>query len=107
MISTKKIYLLLLAFTVSIASHAQSGTGHAALGKQKPIDIQKLEQALQMKGIEQNGEYKITVPQNDLNIDVDGFKIIPPMGLGSWIHYSYIFGHKLAIDISTFPLVII
>ena len=37
-----------------------------------------------MKGAEKNGEYKITVPQNDLHIVVDGFKLIPPMGLASW-----------------------
>ncbi|HET9746658.1 MAG TPA: hypothetical protein VFP97_13155 [Chitinophagaceae bacterium] len=32
-----------------------------------------------MKGKSNNGEYKITVPQNDLSIDVDGFKIVPAM----------------------------
>jgi hypothetical protein len=41
-----------------------------------------------MKGIGKNGEYKITVPQNDLNVVVDGFKIIPPMGLGSWAAFT-------------------
>jgi hypothetical protein len=41
-----------------------------------------------MKGKEQNGEYKITIPQNDLNIEVDGFRIIPPMGLGTWIAFT-------------------
>ncbi len=41
-----------------------------------------------MKGVEKNGEYKITVPQNDLNIVVDGFKIIPAMGLGSWAAFT-------------------
>jgi hypothetical protein len=41
-----------------------------------------------MKGTEKNGEYKITVPQNDLSIIVDGFKIIPPMGLGSWAAFT-------------------
>jgi hypothetical protein len=39
---------------------------------------------LGMKGTEKNGEYKVSVAQNDLNIVVDSFKIIPPMGLGSW-----------------------
>ena len=48
------------------------------------LDIAKIEQITGMKGVEKNGEYKITVPQNDLKIVVDGFKIIPPMGLGSW-----------------------
>lgn len=52
------------------------------------LDIQKIEQLTGMKGTEKNGEYKITVPQNDLNIVVDGFKIIPPMGLGSWAAFT-------------------
>ena len=52
------------------------------------LDIQKIEEVTGMKGIEKNGEYKITVPQNDLKIVVDGFKIIPPMGLGSWAAFT-------------------
>src|SRR5215207_6974892 len=52
------------------------------------LDIIKIEQITGMKGVEKNGEYKITVPQNDLNIIVDGFKIIPPMGLGSWTAFT-------------------
>lgn len=52
------------------------------------LDIAQIEQITGMKGAEKNGEYKITVPQNDLNIVVDGFKIIPPMGLGSWIAFT-------------------
>ena len=52
------------------------------------LDIAKIEQLTGMKGVEKNGEYKITVPQNDLNIIVDGFKIIPPMGLGSWAAFT-------------------
>lgn len=52
------------------------------------LDVAKIEQLTGMKGIEKNGEYKITVPQNDLHIVVDGFKIIPPMGLGSWAAFT-------------------
>lgn len=52
------------------------------------LDIAQIEQITGMKGAEKNGEYKITVPQNDLNITVDGFKIIPAMGLGSWIAFT-------------------
>lgn len=52
------------------------------------LDIAKIEQITGMKGVEKNGEYKITVPQNDLKIVVDGFKIIPAMGLGSWAAYT-------------------
>jgi hypothetical protein len=52
------------------------------------LDIQTIERVTGMKGTEKNGEYKITVPQNDLHIIVDGFKIIPPMGLGTWIAFT-------------------
>ncbi|WP_300596194.1 DUF1259 domain-containing protein [Niabella sp.] len=52
------------------------------------LDIAKIETLTGMKGVEKNGEYKITVPQNDLNVMVDGFKIIPPMGLGSWAAFT-------------------
>jgi hypothetical protein len=54
----------------------------------KKLDIAKIEAILEMKGVENNGEFKITVPQNDLDIEVDGFKIIPPMGLGTWIAFT-------------------
>lgn len=52
------------------------------------LDIVKIETITGMKGMEKNGEYKITVPQNDLDIIVDGFKITPPMGLGSWAAFT-------------------
>src|SRR5665647_3112773 len=54
----------------------------------KPLDIASIEKITGMKGKENNGQYQITVPQNDLNVTVDGFKIIPAMGLGSWIAFS-------------------
>ena len=54
----------------------------------KPLDIASIEKITGMKGKENNGQYKITVPQNDLNVMVDGFKIIPPMGLGSWVAFT-------------------
>jgi hypothetical protein len=57
-------------------------------GKSDPLDIAAIEDALGMKGTENDGEYKVTVPQNDLNIIVDDFKIIPPMGLGSWAAFA-------------------
>src|SRR5215472_2260021 len=52
------------------------------------LDIATIERVTGMKGKESNGEYKITVPQNDLNVEVDGFKIIPAMGLGSWAAFT-------------------
>lgn len=52
------------------------------------LDIQKIEQVLGMKGEENKGEYKVTVAQNDLDVMVDDFKIIPPMGMGSWAAFT-------------------
>lgn len=56
--------------------------------EQKELDMAKIEQVLGMKGVKKDGEYKITVAQNDLNVVVDSFKIIPPMGLGSWAAFT-------------------
>src|SRR6266542_6283849 len=53
-----------------------------------PIDTLVIERVMGMKGKSNNGEYKITVPQNDLSIEVDGFKIIPAMGLSTWIDFA-------------------
>lgn len=52
------------------------------------LDTTKIAQITGMKGTAKNGEYKITIPQNDLNVVVDGFKIIPPMGLASWAAFT-------------------
>lgn len=62
---------------------------HAAGNKQiSKLNVAAIEQVLGKKGQENNGEYKITVPQHDLNVEVDGFRIIPPMGMGSWVAFS-------------------
>lgn len=52
------------------------------------LDTVTIEKVMGIKGKSNNGEYKITIPQNDLSIMVDGFKIIPPMGLGTWIAFT-------------------
>ena len=52
------------------------------------LDTSAIEKIMGIKGKSNNGEYKITIPQNDLNLEVDGFKIIPPMGLGTWIAFT-------------------
>ena len=59
---------------------------HSSVNAQ--LDTTVIEKITGIKGKSNNGEYKITVPQNDLNIEVDGFKIIPAMGLGTWIAFT-------------------
>lgn len=78
--------ILSFSFPLKAQEHQQH-TGTTS-GTSESIDIQKIQHVLDMKGQEKDGEYKVTVPQNDLNVEVDGFKIIPPMGLGSWAAFA-------------------
>lgn len=66
----------------------EKGTQNMGMDTIKPLDIVTIEKVTGMKGKESNGQYKITVAQNDLNVTVDGFKIIPPMGLGAWVAFT-------------------
>src|SRR5262245_41035971 len=95
----KRILFLLVAGSLLSACNQQSTTESPTIASESKsniitcpqgskLDIGKIEQLTGMKGVEKNGEYKIIVPQNDLNIVVDGFKIIPPMGLGSWAAFT-------------------
>ena len=43
--------------------------------KTTPLDTMSIEKIIGIKGKVYNGEYKITIPQNDLSIEVDGLKL--------------------------------
>jgi hypothetical protein len=62
--------------------------GMLSVSGQKALDTTAIEKITGIKGKSNKGEYKITIPQNDLDVEVDGFKIIPPMGLGTWIAFT-------------------
>lgn len=70
------IFLASFFFTGIHAQHVSS------------LDTSAIEKITGIKGKVNKGEYKITIPQNDLDVEVDGFRIIPPMGLGTWIAFS-------------------
>ncbi len=53
-----------------------------------PLPVAQMEKIIGHKASTNAKEVKFTVPQNDLNVRVDGFAIIPPMGLGSWVAIS-------------------
>lgn len=53
-----------------------------------PLDTATIEKIMGIRGKVSNGEYKVTIPQNDLSVMVDGFKIIPAMGLSTWIAFT-------------------
>ena len=74
---TPAIFICVLMFYVS-PLHAQNSS----------LDTVTIEKITGIKGKANKGEYKITIPQNDLDVEVDGFKIIPPMGLGTWIAFT-------------------
>jgi hypothetical protein len=77
-----------IALSLLLLACGKQAGNNVVENKTTPLDIAGIEQALGVKGVEKNGEYKVTIPQNDLNVIVDGFKIIPPMGLGSWVAFT-------------------
>lgn len=70
------------------ASNAPSKDTIACAPGSSKVDTAVIQQVLGMKGVFKNGEFKITVPQHDLKVEVDGFRIIPAMGLGSWTCFT-------------------
>lgn len=86
-----KVFKSIVIFFVSAAllsACGESTSNDSPRNDKEELDIARLEQVLGMKGVAKDGEYKVTVPQNDLEVMVDGFKIIPPMGLGSWAAFT-------------------
>lgn len=88
------IVFFLLGFFISTTVRAQHTQGAPAAHKSKtdtgklaPLDTIAIASLLG-PGKSNQGEYKVTIPQNDLSIMVDGFKIIPAMGLGTWIAFT-------------------
>jgi hypothetical protein len=84
-------FTLFLYSFINTPANAQQKTKDVIMNmhrKPAPLDTVTIEKIMGLKGKFNNGEYKITVPQNDLGIEVDGFKIIPPMGLGTWIDFA-------------------
>jgi hypothetical protein len=71
--------LLLMAITGTISGYAQQTV---------VLDTSAIQKITGVKGVSNHREYKITVPQNDLKVMVDSFRIIPAMGLGTWVGFT-------------------
>jgi hypothetical protein len=54
----------------------------------QPLDTSRIEQIVGIKGTAKDGEFKVSVPQNDLSVTVDGYRITAPMGLTTWIGFT-------------------
>ena len=76
----------MLITTLGQATNAQVKHGNQT--NAGGVDTATIERIIGIKGKSNNGEYKITVPQNDLSVMADGFKIIPAMGLGTWVAFT-------------------
>lgn len=76
------------------AASEQAGDSKTVAGA-AGLDIPKLESTLGMKGTVFSGEFKISIPQKDLNVTVDGFRIVPAMGLTSWIAFTPHMDHAM------------
>jgi hypothetical protein len=76
-----KQIILLFFIPISITVYAQQKTPSG-------LDTTAISQITGVKGVSNHGEYKITIPQNDLNVMVDSFRIIPAMGLGTWVGFT-------------------
>jgi len=93
----RKYISIFIAFFLFISVNAQQKTKVKEKTKSSvtenaksnsPLDIAVIERETGLKGKQNKEEYKITIPQNDLQVSVDGFKIIPAMGLGTWVAFT-------------------
>ena len=60
----------------------------APLAAQAPLDTAAIHRITGIAGTASGREYKVSVPQNDLDVRVDGFPIVPPMGTGTWAAFT-------------------
>lgn len=79
---------LLSPVLISLLSLAPAAAREAAKGAAPPLDAAMIERVVGVKPAASGGELKVSVPQTDLAVTVDGFRIIPPMGLTSWAAFT-------------------
>jgi hypothetical protein len=83
-----KTSIVFIGFIIVLSCTKTERESDGGPASERTLDVKQIEEILGSKGAAKNGEYKITVPQNDLNVIVDSFRIIPPMGLGSWAAFT-------------------
>jgi len=80
----------LAILTITLVAGSCNPTGDdAAEGASvaSPLPTEQISRITGIPGTIRNGEYKIAIPQSDLDVTVDGFSIIPPMGTTSWVAF--------------------
>jgi len=87
MTGRKTIYLT-TAFTMSMVALLWSPV--SSLAGEKALDTATIERLTGVKGelSEKEGVFKVSVPRTDLDINVAGVKMTPPLGLTSWASFQ-------------------
>lgn len=80
--------ILLISFVMVHAQHNKNNHEEKKVKSGSTVDTATIEKIIGIKGKSNKGEYKVTVPQNDLSVMVDSFKIVPAMGLGTWVAFT-------------------
>jgi len=81
-------FVLVIGFLSGVVVGCGPSDGPTAEQRHEDLDVDALRQVTGREGTVQNGRFKVTVPQNDLDVTVDGVDIIPPMGMGSWATFA-------------------
>ncbi|MGQ0612917.1 MAG: DUF1259 domain-containing protein [Planctomycetaceae bacterium] len=79
-----------LRYRMAVAAHDRTGDMDKASDVIELVFVPSLPMAeiARVTGVEgtlKDGEYKISIPQSDLDVKVDGFPITPAMGTTSWV----------------------
>src|SRR5512135_1353957 len=85
------LFCMLILGLVASNTFGQTPKGDQTSGSRdmpQSLDTNKIEQIVGIKGMTKDGEYKVSVPQNDLSVVVDGYRITAPMGLTTWVGFS-------------------
>lgn len=53
-----------------------------------PLKPQKIEKSIGRSGTVSGDEFKVSIPHTELNVTLDGFHIVPSMGLTSWVAFT-------------------
>jgi hypothetical protein len=73
-----------LATGLLISARIERAQAQAVAG----VDVKTIGRIVGVEPVVKDGAAKVTVPQNDLHVTVDGFRILPPMGLGTWAAFT-------------------
>lgn len=89
--------LLALSAAAPLRAAALSSAAPAVSASTQPAGADAMEALLKQGGGELESEFRVAVPQSELRVTLDGFPLVPAMGLTSWIAFSPGGGAALAL----------